>query len=101
MRDFLLIVAAFNEFHGGALKYDNLRARLAEVGLPDYLINDGNEWIALPDDVYAAWVKGDDPDGVLAEWKQKLGQLFGTGRSPGAFFVSVGADAVWQAQVFE
>jgi hypothetical protein len=101
MRDFLLIVAAFKEYYAGSLKYDNLRERLAELGLRDYLINDGNEWVALPDNMYAAWVKGDNSDAVMAEWNQKLGSLFGSGNSPGAFFVSVGADAVWQAQVFE
>jgi hypothetical protein len=64
-------------------------------------VNDADEWIPLPDNVYAAWVEGEDGDAILREWNAKLGSLFGSGRARGAFLVTVGTAAAWQAQVFE
>jgi hypothetical protein len=101
MRAFLLTVTAYNESSTGPIRYDALRERLAELGLRDYLVNAAGEWVALPDNVYAAWVKGDDSDTILQEWNEKLGVLFGAGRSRAAFFLAVGSNAAWQAQVFE
>jgi hypothetical protein len=101
MRDFLLTVAAMSESLAGPITYHNLREQLAELGLRDFLVNDANEWIALPQNVYAAWVKGRDSDSILAEWHEKLSGHFGSGKSRAAFFLTVGSDAAWQAQVFE
>jgi hypothetical protein len=101
MKDFLLTVTAYSESSAGPIHYDALREQLAQLGLRDYLVNDAGEWIALPDNVYAAWVKGPDSDAVLAEWKQRLRALFGSRKSRAAFFVTAGSAAAWHAQVFE
>src|SRR5262249_44950935 len=101
MTDFLVTVTAYNESSTGQIKYDSLRERLAVLGLRDYLVNDSGEWIALPENVFAVWVEGVDSDSVLKEWHAKLSTFFGPSRGGGAFFVTVGSAAVWQAQVFE
>ena len=101
MQDFLLTITAYTVSASGPIQYESLRDQLAGLGLKDYLINDANEWIALPDNMYAAWVEGTDSDTILKEWHTKLASLFGPGHARGAFFVAVGSDAAWQAQVFE
>jgi hypothetical protein len=100
-RDFLVTVTAYDESYTGPIRYESLRERIAELGLHDYLVNDSQEWIALPTNVFATWVQGDDCDNILEEWNRKLGSLFGAGRPRGAFLVTVGTAAAWQAQVFE
>jgi hypothetical protein len=94
-------VTAYDEIYSGPIRYEFLRERLTEVGLIDYLINDDGEQISLPENVFAAWVQGEESDTILKEWNQKLGSLFGSNRPRGAFFVTVGTGAAWQAQVFE
>src|SRR5688572_1617322 len=101
MRDFLLTVAVYNESAAGPIRYDSLRERMAALGLRDYLVNDSGEWVALPENVYAAWIQAEDSDAALREWHQRLGSAFGPGLARGAFFVAAGTDAAWQAQVFE
>jgi hypothetical protein len=101
MQDFLITVAAYSQSYQGPIQYNRLREQLANIGLRDYLINDANEWIELPPNIFAAWVEGENGDAVLGEWRQRLGAIFGSGKSPGAFFVAVGTDAVWLSQTFE
>jgi hypothetical protein len=43
---------------------------------------------------------GADTDAILQEWHEKLRGLFGSGKPRAAFFVTVGAKAVWRAQAF-
>ena len=100
MQDFLVTVTVYTESDGSPLRYDGLREKMASLGLRDYLINDANEWIALPENVYAAWADGPDSDAVIEQWREKLASLFGGAHNTGQFFVTVGSTAVWMAQLF-
>jgi hypothetical protein len=99
--DFLVTVTAYKESASGPIGYESLRERMASLGLRDYLINDAQEWIALPENVYAAWVEGEDSDSVVEQWRSRLASQFDRTYGPGVFFVTVGSDAVWFSQLFE
>jgi len=55
---FLVTVTAYTEDASGPITYHALRDRLASLGLRDYLVNDDEEWVALPDNVFATWDEG-------------------------------------------
>ena len=102
MRDFLVTVTAYTKCDVDTpMHYSGLREKMASLGLRDYLVNDANEWIALPENVYAVWLSGPDSDTVIEQMRLKLASLWGGQQARGCFFITVGADAAWLSQVFE
>jgi len=102
MGDFLVTVTAYTKHDGDTpMHYSDLREKMASLGLRDYLVNDANEWIALPENVYAEWLSGPDSDTVIEQMRLKIASLWGGQNSRGVFFVTVGSDAVSLSQLFE
>ncbi|MDF0552120.1 hypothetical protein [Kamptonema sp. UHCC 0994] len=100
MKDFLLTVTVYGEFSQDPLQCKLMSDQLKELGLNDYLINDIGEWTALPDNIYADWVEGEDCDLVIAEWNLKIAALFRSNKLKGFCFITVGTEAVWFSQGF-
>lgn len=100
MRYFLLTVTLYGQLTQDHLQCDIVREQMKVLGLQDYLVNDADERIALPDNIYADWVEGENCDSIIAEWNLKIAEVFRSNNLKGCSFITVGADAVWQSQCF-
>jgi hypothetical protein len=100
MKDFLLVVNLYGAFSQDPIQCKLMREQMQMLGMDDYLVNDLDERIALPDNVYADWIAAEDCDSLITEWNLKISEIFHSNNLKGCSFITVGTEAVWWSQGF-